>query len=177
MCGASAADDVVQETFLAVLRQDGFDSSRGTVAAYLFGIARHLICRRLAAAQNARRRSSIKMLILAGGLTVSSLVPIWQLAIRQSHTVLDAPQQTNAEMVTAFFPLAYSSVPMADGRLVRVEVPREAMLAFGLEYVNSNGGAVSPVVLADILVGEDGLARAVRFVRPLEAEPKREFQP
>ena len=50
MCGADAGDDVVQETFLAVLRQTGtFDPARGTVAAYLLGIARHLVLKRLGA--------------------------------------------------------------------------------------------------------------------------------
>jgi RNA polymerase sigma-70 factor (ECF subfamily) len=47
MCGASAADDLVQETFLAVLKPVRFDESKGSVAAYLFGIARHHIIRRL----------------------------------------------------------------------------------------------------------------------------------
>jgi RNA polymerase sigma-70 factor (ECF subfamily) len=44
MCGATAADDVVQETFLALLRQPAtFDPSRGPLLAYLFGIARRHI--------------------------------------------------------------------------------------------------------------------------------------
>ncbi len=48
MCGADAGDDVVQETFLAVLQPSGaYDPARGTVAAYLLGIARHLVLRRL----------------------------------------------------------------------------------------------------------------------------------
>jgi len=48
MCGSAAADDVVQETFLAVLKPaGGFDAQRGTVGAYLFGIARHLLLKRL----------------------------------------------------------------------------------------------------------------------------------
>jgi RNA polymerase sigma-70 factor (ECF subfamily) len=48
MCGPDAGDDVVQETFLAVLRQTGtFDPARGSVAAYLLGIARHLVLKRL----------------------------------------------------------------------------------------------------------------------------------
>jgi len=47
MYGSAAADDIVQETFLAVLKADGFDSSIGTLAAYLFGIARHHVIRRL----------------------------------------------------------------------------------------------------------------------------------
>ena len=47
MCGAAAGDDVVQETFLSVLRTGRFDASKGTVAAYLFGIARHHVIKRL----------------------------------------------------------------------------------------------------------------------------------
>jgi RNA polymerase sigma-70 factor, ECF subfamily len=47
MCGADAADDVVQETFMAVLGGDRFDPRRGTLQAYLFGIARHHILKRL----------------------------------------------------------------------------------------------------------------------------------
>ena len=48
MCGVAAGDDVVQETFLAVLRQGGrYDPAKGTVAAYLYGIARHHVIKRL----------------------------------------------------------------------------------------------------------------------------------
>ena len=49
MCGPDAADDIVQETFLAVLRQTGrYDSPHTTVAGYLLGIARHVAMKRLA---------------------------------------------------------------------------------------------------------------------------------
>jgi RNA polymerase sigma-70 factor (ECF subfamily) len=42
MCGRDAADDIVQETFLAVLRGSGnYDPTKGSVGSYLFGIARH----------------------------------------------------------------------------------------------------------------------------------------
>jgi RNA polymerase sigma-70 factor, ECF subfamily len=51
MCGAGAADDVVQETFMALLRGVRFDPGRGTLAGYLFGIARHHILKRLSAAR------------------------------------------------------------------------------------------------------------------------------
>jgi RNA polymerase sigma-70 factor (ECF subfamily) len=47
MCGADAADDVVQETFMAVLCGERFDPARGTLQAYLFGIARHHILKQL----------------------------------------------------------------------------------------------------------------------------------
>jgi RNA polymerase sigma-70 factor, ECF subfamily len=50
MCGRDAADDVVQETFLAVLRRSGqYDAARGPVGNYLLGIARHFVLKRLGA--------------------------------------------------------------------------------------------------------------------------------
>jgi RNA polymerase sigma-70 factor (ECF subfamily) len=49
MSGPDAADDVVQETFLAVLRQTTrHDTPRGTIVGYLLGIARHVMMKRLA---------------------------------------------------------------------------------------------------------------------------------
>ena len=45
---AEAAEDVTQEVFLALLRdQCGFDPERGSLSAYLFGIARKLVLRYL----------------------------------------------------------------------------------------------------------------------------------
>lgn len=48
LCGRDAADDIVQETFLALLRGPaGYDPQKGTAGNYLFGIARHFVLRRL----------------------------------------------------------------------------------------------------------------------------------
>jgi len=42
------AEDVTQEVFLAILREDwGYDPNRGTLSGYLFGIARKLVLRHL----------------------------------------------------------------------------------------------------------------------------------
>jgi RNA polymerase sigma-70 factor (ECF subfamily) len=50
MCGRDAGDDIVQETFLAVMRRPGrYDPARGPVVGYLLGIARHLALKRLTA--------------------------------------------------------------------------------------------------------------------------------
>src|SRR5262245_17798704 len=47
MCGSGSADDIVQETFLVVLRQTGRrDAPTGSVLGYLIGIARHLVMKR-----------------------------------------------------------------------------------------------------------------------------------
>jgi hypothetical protein len=73
------------------------------------------------------------------------------------------------EYATDFFPLSSSDdqKPMESGEVIRVQVirvqmPRPALIAFGLP-VNVERADVP--VKADLLVGEDGLARAIRFVR------------
>jgi RNA polymerase sigma-70 factor (ECF subfamily) len=45
---AAVADDITQETFLAVIARDArYDQERGSVAAFLYGVARNLLLRRL----------------------------------------------------------------------------------------------------------------------------------
>jgi RNA polymerase sigma-70 factor (ECF subfamily) len=45
---ASAAEDITQEVFLALIREQcGYDPARGTLSGYLFGIARKLVLRYL----------------------------------------------------------------------------------------------------------------------------------
>lgn len=50
MCGSeSVAEDVTQEVFMVLVREGGrFDPARGPLAAYLYGIARRQVLRRLA---------------------------------------------------------------------------------------------------------------------------------
>jgi RNA polymerase sigma-70 factor, ECF subfamily len=57
MCGAAAADDLVQDTFVALLGRPGrYDPARGPILGYLIGIARHFVAKRLAA----RRSESLE---------------------------------------------------------------------------------------------------------------------
>jgi len=60
-------------------------------------------------------------------------------------------------------PLTYSGVPISGGQVVRLEVPRTALAAFGLT-ADAQTAPSTDTVLADVVVGDDGLARAVRFV-------------
>lgn len=71
-----------------------------------------------------------------------------------------------AEVTTDFMPLAYSSIPSTNLQVVRLAVPRTALVSFGLTPPEPLERASADTVLADVLVGDDGLARAVRFVRP-----------
>ena len=53
MCGADAADDVVQDTFMSVLLKSGrYDPSKGAVISYLLGTARHLMLKRLSGSRS-----------------------------------------------------------------------------------------------------------------------------
>lgn len=73
MCGFEAADDVVQETFMAVLaRGGGFDAARGTVAGYLFGIARHVMLKRIGA-QYARPTDDLDTVATCAASDLSAL--------------------------------------------------------------------------------------------------------
>lgn len=67
------------------------------------------------------------------------------------------------ESVTEFMPLvANGTPPLTSGQLVRVEVSRAALAALGLPVDMTRAGET---MKADVLLGEDGLARAIRLVR------------
>lgn len=69
------------------------------------------------------------------------------------------------EVVTEFIPLGngdYSASDDAGQQVVRVELPRSALSSIGLPVSADRAGER---IKADVLVGEDVLARAIRFVR------------
>jgi hypothetical protein len=100
---------------------------------------------------------------LAAPLFAALVWPIW-LATRHMSTSGDSSRPATREVVTSFLPLTYGPVPMTDGRIVRIELPRSSLAALGL-LLAEDVSAERDTVLADVVVGEDGLARAVRFVR------------
>jgi hypothetical protein len=70
----------------------------------------------------------------------------------------------DGEVATQFMPLGYAGPinPQDGGQLVRVELSRSAMLSMGLPV---NMDRYGERVKADVLLGADGLARAIRFVQ------------
>jgi hypothetical protein len=68
------------------------------------------------------------------------------------------------EVATEFIPLVQAGpyTQAEEGHLVRVELPRSALASFGLPV---NAEAAGGRVKADVLMGQDGIARAIRFVR------------
>jgi len=66
------------------------------------------------------------------------------------------------EIVTEFFPLIDAPPPMDRGEVFRVTVPAAAMRTVGLPVAEDR---LADRVQADVLVSEEGLATAIRFVR------------
>ncbi|HYY57036.1 MAG TPA: hypothetical protein VE842_06855 [Pyrinomonadaceae bacterium] len=75
-----------------------------------------------------------------------------------------ATNSVASDIATDFIPLTYGGGMngLDSGRVVRVELPRSALARFGLPV---NAERAGEPVKADVLLGEDGLARAIRFVR------------
>ena len=84
-----------------------------------------------------------------------------ELAMAQPPADQTDTEQTNYD---GFIPLPNSAGVAADEddvNLVRVEVPRSAMIALGLEV---NADRAEELVEADVMLGSNGIARAVRFL-------------
>jgi hypothetical protein len=67
------------------------------------------------------------------------------------------------EIATEFIPLVQGDNlnGMESGQIVRVELPRSALISFGLPM---NMERADQRIKADVVLGNDGLARAIRFV-------------
>ncbi len=79
------------------------------------------------------------------------------------------PKATTSEDEAEFIVLANENqlVPLESGQVLRVEIPASALISMGLRITTED---VSKPVLADLLVGQDGLPRAIRFVRASATE-------
>ena len=116
------------------------------------------------AVARAERRSVMKVYALAAVLVIATAIPVWQLSTRTAADPLMRSAAASPEVATEFYPLTYSAIPVNQGRLVRLELPAASLAALGVDPA-AVAGPQQRSVVADVLVGEDGLARAVRFVR------------
>lgn len=90
-------------------------------------------------------------------------------AVHRSARVESLPTQTMAtasetEVASDFMPIGYvNSASLQDGgSVVRVELPRSTIVSLGFAV---NMDRYGERVKADVLMGPDGLARAIRFVQ------------
>src|SRR5271165_1520502 len=86
--------------------------------------------------------------------------PIRKTARPAAVTVKRRPDRAAAPQTTQFYPLPAVDGPLEYGAVMRVELPRSAMRMVGLPV---NEERMFERVQADVLVGQDGTARAVRF--------------
>ena len=127
------------------------------------------------------RRHTAAVYAIAAALLVAVTLPVWRIASRPSLRSSTSSASSavaiasTSEVATGFLPLTYSRVPTNDAHLVRLEVPRATLASFGLTSINAVDDSRGDLVQADVLVGEDGLARFVRFVRsePRQQEDRR----
>ena len=122
---------------------------------------------RLLAAVRARRvardrRRQMAWLAAAAAIVIVVAAARWRLSPdsgEPAHTPSEPAMSASADVPGGFLPLRYSQVPTGGGQIVRMTVPATALASFGLEPASAG----SDVVTADVFVGDDGLARAVRF--------------
>ena len=87
--------------------------------------------------------------------------PVVNVPTPRMPTPVIARSHQPREIATEFYPLV-EDMPFDRGEIFRVELPAIAMRRVGLPVSEDHLG---DRVQADVLVGEEGLARAVRFVR------------
>ena len=129
--------------------------------------------RAVAAARRMRTRRDLASLAAAAAFVIAIALPVQRMltSVQTSDFRLQTSQR---EVVTDFMPLPYSVVPMETGQIVRLEFPRAALASFGLVPTDGAGSldnVSEGTVMADVIVGDDGLARAVRFVRRSTSQP------
>lgn len=74
------------------------------------------------------------------------------------------PPADPAEIATDFIPVAPPETwqPGTGGQILRVRLPRTSLASFGLPM---NADLAAEPVRADVIVSQDGVVRAIRFVR------------
>jgi len=97
-------------------------------------------------------------------LPVQSTADVSGKDVAAKETPTNITSDSAAEITTDFMPVGYASATTLQdgGQLVRVELPRSALVAFGLPM---NVNRYEEKVKADVFFSADGMARAIRFVQ------------
>jgi hypothetical protein len=159
--------DIDERRLTTALRAVGAEEAR--LGASL-GVEARLLAEVRSIARARRIRTRVAVYAIAAALVLAISVPTWRLAVHPvvpSAPAASRTQPSPGEAATDFLPLVFGSVPISEGQIVRMEVPRTALASFGLASIDSLEASSSSTILADVVVGVDGLARAVRFVRPV----------
>jgi len=95
---------------------------------------------------------------------VQSIAGVSSKDVTARETVMSVTPDSASEITTDFMPVGYASATTLQdgGQLVRVVLPRSALVAFGLPM---NVNRYDEKVKADVFFSADGMARAIRFVQ------------
>ena len=118
------------------------------------------------------RKEDVKNSVFSATKNIKDLTkrPAGQLNVRTkvaekrtaaNATEVAAKTTKKEEIKTEFIALSYARDPES-GQIVRVKVPSSMMVSLGLV---TSVKAPSELVDAEVLVGDDGLTRAIRFIR------------
>jgi flagellar biosynthesis/type III secretory pathway M-ring protein FliF/YscJ len=127
-----------------------------------------------AIARARRQRNVVMALAVAAAILVAVAISFWRsdqaadLRVTTEPAVHIGPvahAAASRDIATDFMPLAFAYVPAFSTHIVRMVLPRRAMASFGLGSFELVDDAAATVT-ADVVIGEDGLARYIRFVRP-----------
>jgi hypothetical protein len=83
---------------------------------------------------------------------------------RRVSRIRRRPASRADEVATEFLPLTYTADPTVpeSRHVVHVRIPRSALIAFGFPM---NAERAGESIRADVVIGDDGLARAIRFIQ------------
>ena len=103
--------------------------------------------------------------VAASALIATAVAVLWMAPEPQNNVPAEGTAEPLAAAATVadFLPLLYAEPikPWEHGRVVRVRLPGSALVHFGLPM---NMATASQLVDANVLLGEDGMARGVRLV-------------
>lgn len=108
--------------------------------------------------KNSRRNMNLTV------ASVQSIAGVRGKNVTAKETAASVTSDSAAEITTDFMPVGYANATTLQdgGQLVRVELPRSALVAFGLPM---NVNRYDEKVKADVFFSADGMARAIRFVQ------------
>ena len=107
--------------------------------------------------KNFSKKESSKNIVPIKSSKIESVVK--QPKTRKSNE--EIKQEVKTESKTDFIALSYSSATDS-GQIVRVKVPSSMMVSLG---VTTEAEQESKFVNAEVVIGDDGMARAIRFIR------------